>query len=328
MAAETVANRKMITILVPCYNEEAGLEALVNAVKTGLVDADISQRYDFELLLVNDGSRDNSQAVMKALREKHIFVNYLNLSRNFGKENAMLAGMDYSRGDAVVIMDADLQQPVEVIPAMIEKWEEGYDDVYGISPKRPKESWLRRFLSVNYYRVLKRMSRVDTLPNVGDFRLLDRNCVEAACSLRETERNTKAIIAWIGFNKAAVEFQKVESMRRSRFSIGSLLHLAIDGITSFTTAPLRFATVMGMMVSFVSFLYMIFVFVRTLIYGDPVKGYPSLAILILFLGGCQLLALGIIGEYIGKIFKETKRRPPYIAESLNGEKISGNKNER
>lgn len=308
--------KKLITILVPAYNEARNLPGLVDALSSL---SDSIDTYDWEFLIVNDGSSDNTSDVLRSLREQDIRVNYINLSRNFGKESAMLAGLDYAKGDCVVIMDADLQHPVSAVPEMIKAWEEGYDDVYGKRKTRGKESWLRKKLSLLYYSLLQKTTRIDILPNVGDFRLLDRRCVDAVRELRETQRYTKGLFCWIGFKKKPVEFESLDRTEgKSTFNFLSLLGLAIEGITGFTISPLRIASLLGVVVSIVAFIYLIFVIFKTIFYGEPVQGYPILLCVILFLGGCQLLAIGIIGEYIGRIFNETKRRPPYLVDSYNG----------
>lgn len=312
---------KKISIVSPAYNEARNLPDFVESI-SGLIEKNlIPEGYDAELLIVNDGSRDDTLEVLKELRGRYPFLNYLNLSRNFGKENALLAGLDYARGDCVIIMDSDMQHPVEVIPEMIREWENGFDDVYGKRKERA-ESLVRRKLSLAYYKLLQSATRIDILPNVGDFRLLDRRCVDILRELRETQRNNKGLFAWIGFRKKSVEYSEKERRDgKSRFSFFSLMQLAVEGITSYTTAPLRFATLMGMIVSAVAFLYLIFVLIKTIFWGESVQGYPTLLCVILFLGGCQLLAIGIIGEYIARIFNESKGRPAYIAESYNGEKV-------
>ena len=307
---------KKVTILIPCYNEEASLPALYEALH-GLMEQNVG--YEWEVLMVNDGSRDYTIDLIKQLRAKDKRICYIDLSRNFGKENAMLAGFDYATGDAVVIMDADLQHPPSVIPEMLEKWEEGYDDVYGRRLSRGKESWLRKKLSMTYYRILQKTTRVEILQNVGDFRLLDRKCIEELKKLRETERYTKGMYCWIGFKKCAVDFETQDRIAgESSMSFKALISLAIDGITSFTTAPLRMSAVMGFIVSLVAFIYMCFVLFKTIFIGEDVQGYPTLVILILFIGGVQLISLGIIGEYLGKIFNETKNRPVYVIGEKEG----------
>ena len=307
---------KKISVLIPCYNEEKTLPLLypeLVKLMEGLPD------YEWEIMFVNDGSADKTLHILQQLRQQDKRVNYVDLSRNFGKEVAMLAGFDYVTGDCMVIVDADLQDPPALIPEMLKYWEEGYEDVYARRRTRGKESWLRKWLSIKFYKLLQRTSRFDVLQNVGDFRLLDRRCINALKRMRESERYTKGMFCWIGFNKKEVEFDRGDRVAgSSSWGYKQLFSLAIDGITSFTSAPLRISTFVGFVVSMLAFIYMIYVFVKALIWGDPVQGYPSMVILILFLGGIQLLSLGIIGEYIGRIYNETKNRPDYIVREFNG----------
>ena len=274
-------------------------------------------RYQWEVLFINDGSRDRTLSLLEHLHQQDKRFCYVSLSRNFGKESAMLAGFDHARGDDVIIMDADLQHPPQVIPQMLAAWEEGYDDVYGKRLSRGRESWLRRKLSMSYYRLLQRMAHVDILPNVGDFRLLDRRCIEVLKQLRETERYTKGLYCWIGFNKKEVPFETQDRVAgKSTWSYRQLIGLAIDGIMSFTTAPLRISAILGIVVSIIAFIYMCVVLAKTLFWGEPVAGYPTIVVLVLFLGGVQLISLGIVGEYLGKTFMEVKNRPVYVVDKL------------
>lgn len=303
---------KTVTILIPCYNEEESLP-LLHEKLTELANELTS--YLWEFLFVNDGSKDHTIDVIRSLREKDNRISYIDLSRNFGKENAMLAGFDYAKGDCMVIMDADLQHPPSLIPEMLNLWEQGYQDVYAHRVVRGKESWIRKKLSLLYYKMLQRTTRIEILENVGDFRLLDRKCIDALKSLRESERYTKGLYCWIGFKKVKVDFEQGDRVAgKSSFNMLKLLSLAIDGITSYTIAPLRIATVLGVVVSLLSFLYMCYFLIKTLLVGDSVQGFPTLVILVLFLGGIQLLALGIIGEYLGRVFHETKKRPVYLIQ--------------
>ena len=310
---------KKVSILIPCYNEEKSLPLLYPEL-VKLMDG--NPGYEWELMFVNDGSIDGTLPELQRLRQQNGRVNYVDLSRNFGKEAAMLAGFDYVTGDAVVILDADLQHPPTLITDMIKYWEQGYDDVYAKRSTRGKESWLRRRLSLLFYRILQQSSRFDVLPNVGDFRLLDRKCINALKKMRESERYTKGMYGWIGFKKKELEFQQGDRLAgKSSWSFRRLFSLALDGITSFTNVPLRVSTIVGFIVSLCAFLYMIYVFIKALIWGDPVQGYPTLVILVLFLGGIQLLSLGVIGEYIGRIYNETKNRPNYIVRQFNDEDV-------
>ena len=307
---------KKVTLLIPCYNEESSLPAL-HAALCEVMDSQV--QYQWEVLLIDDGSRDQSLSVMRQLRRKDPRVAFISLSRNFGKENAMLAGFDHVHGDCCIIMDADLQHPIQVIPKMLKLWEQGYDDVYAKRKKRGKESWLREKLSITYYKILQKIANVDILPNVGDFRLLDRKCINALKELRETQRYTKGLYCWIGFNKKEVEFEQGDRTNgTSSFNYRKLFNLAIEGITSYSIAPLRISTLLGIIVSISAFFYMCYIFFKTIILGEPVHGFPTLIIVILFLGGIQLLSLGIIGEYLGRIFIETKHRPVYIINEKEG----------
>ena len=285
---------KTISIIIPCYNEESNLHSLYEAL-TSFINS--QPNYQWQILMVNDGSKDNTLQIIQQIRKEDNRFCYISLSRNFGKENAMLAGFDYVSGDCCIIIDADLQHPIRVVPEMIELWEQGYDDVYGKRISRGKESWLRKKLSLSYYHILQKMAKIDILPNVGDFRLLDRKCINTLKELRETQRYTKGLYCWIGFRKKEVRFEQQDRTQgKSSFNYLSLFNLAIEGITSYSTIPLRISTLLGVMVSITAFLYMCFVFFKTIAFGEPVQGFPTLLIVILFLGGVQLLSLGIIGE--------------------------------
>jgi len=309
---------KKISILIPCYNEEASLPLLYPQL-VKLMDEHTD--YQWELMFINDGSTDGTLQLLRQMRDQDQRVNWVDLSRNFGKENAMLAGFDYVTGDCMVIMDADLQHPPALVPTLVEWWEKGYDDVYARRTTRGKESWLRKRLSLLYYKVLQSSSRFKMLQNVGDFRLLDRSCINALKQMRESERYTKGMYSWIGFKKKEVMFEQGDRLAgTSSWNYRGLFGLALDGITSFSTLPLRISTIMGGIISVGAFLYMIYIFIKALFMGDPVAGFPTLAVLILFLGGIQLLSLGVIGEYIGRIYNETKHRPDYLVREFNGEK--------
>jgi len=312
-------NMKKVSILVPCYNEEKSIQLLYPELKT-LMDS--QNNYEWEVLFVDDGSEDDTLNAIKSLRREDERIAYVSLSRNFGKENAMLAGIDYVTGDCMVIMDADLQDPPSLIPEMLKYWEEGYQDVYAKRADRGKESWLRKKLSLLFYKILDSTTRFDVLQNVGDFRLLDRQCINALKRLRESERYTKGLFCWIGYKKKEIIFNRGDRVAGdSNWSFWSLFNLAIEGITSFTTAPLRIATFSGFIIALCAFFYALYFITKTLIYGDPVQGFTTLIVIILFLGGIQLITIGILGEYIGRIFNETKNRPTYIASEYNGKKI-------
>ena len=230
----------------------------------------------------------------------------------------MLAGFDFVTGDCMVIIDADLQDPPSLIPTMIQEWEQGYLDVYARRADRGKESWLRKKLSLLFYRILDHSTRFDILQNVGDFRLLDRVCINTLKNLRENERYNKGLFCWIGYKKKEIVFNRGDRIAgQSNWNFFSLFNLAIEGITSFTTAPLRFASLLGGSIALMAFCFLIFYVAKTLLYGDEVKGFTTLIASIFFLGGIQLLFIGILGEYVGRIFNETKKRPPYIAYQYN-----------
>ena len=313
---------KKVSLLIPFYNEQEVLPLLFEKLQE-LMDG--NDGYEWEVVMVNDGSVDGSLCAVKQMRQRDSRFRYIDLSRNFGKEVAMIAGLDYVTGDCVVIMDADLQHPPHLIPDMLKLWEEGYDDIYGKRKNRGKEPWLRKQLSLLYYRLLQKTTKVQVLQNVGDFRLLDRICIDALCSMRESQRYTKGMFQWIGFKKKELLFdQEDRAAGNTKWNYLKLVGLAIDGITSYTTSPLKIATIMGLIVSLCAFCYMLFVIVKALFVGDPVAGYPTIMVVMLFLGGVQLLSLGIIGEYIGRIFNETKNRPVYFVREIDGEKQNKN----
>ncbi len=312
---------KKISIMVPAFNEQESLPLLYKAV-CDVMSLEPMTIYDWELLLVNDGSKDSTLEVMKSLREKDERVCYVDLSRNFGKENAMLAGFDFVTGDCCIVMDADLQDPPQIIPEMVEKWESGYDDVYAKRISRGTESWVKKKASLLFYKLINAMSKVEMLQNVGDFRLLDRKCVEALKNLRENERYTKGLFCWIGYRKAEITFDRGDRVAgTTSWNFKSLTKLAVNGLVSFTTAPLHLAIWSGLVVSLLAFMYMIFIFIKTIIFGDPVAGFPTLICVILILGGVQLLCIGIVGEYIARMYMETKGRPVYLAREYNGKTL-------
>lgn len=310
------AQRKKISIMVPCYNEETVLPEFykrTSAVINGIAG------YDFEFVFVNDGSSDGTLEILQKMRKMDKRVSYINLSRNFGKEIAMIAGIDYLDGDAAVIMDADLQDPPELITEMIEWWNQGYDDISAKRRSRAGESFFKKWSSHTFYKILQIMSDIPIQPDVGDFRLLDKKCLNALRLMRESQRYTKGMFSWIGFNKKEILFDRdARAAGTTKWNYRKLANLAIEGITSFTIAPLRLSSLTGFALSVLSMLYMAFIIIRTLFFGDKVAGYPSLISVILFIGGVQLFFLGIIGEYLGRIFNESKFRPLYLVRDLNG----------
>lgn len=309
-----------ITIIVPCYNEQEVLKEFhteVGKVFSAVPDC------RFRFLFVNDGSRDGTLGIIRRLAEEDPRVSYISFSRNFGKEAAMLAGLDYAESNAVILMDSDLQHPPELIPEMVRWWRQGYDDVCAKRADRKDEGFVKRHLTNFFYKLLQKCSRTEIQRNVGDFRLLDRRCVAALRLMREGERYTKGMFTWVGFKKKEIPFHvRPRAAGKTTWNYWSLLNLALEGLTSFTTAPLRLASMFGVAVSFLAILYMIYVFIRAMLYGDPVAGYPTLLTVMLCLGGVQLLALGIIGEYLGRVFNESKRRPLYLVDEMNGRKMT------
>lgn len=296
--------------MIPCYNEEDSLHALYTELSKVIEPI---KDYSFEILFINDGSHDNTLQIIKELYRNDRRISYIDLSRNFGKENAMLAGFDYAKGDCLVIMDADLQHPPSLIPEMLYWWELGYDDVYAKRTERGKESLLRKYLSLAFYGILEKSTRFEILKNVGDFRLLDRKCVEAMKRLRETERYTKGMFCWIGFKKKEVVFHQGDRLAgKSSWDYKALFNLAIEGIVSFTTFPLKIATMFGFLIALGAFLSLLYFLFKTMLFGDPVRGFTTLVCIMLFLGGIQLISIGIVGEYLGRIFHETKNRPTYL----------------
>ncbi|MCR5833411.1 MAG: glycosyltransferase family 2 protein [Selenomonadaceae bacterium] len=306
-----------ITIVVPCYNEQEVIDLFYPAVQECVTKIDNCK---FNYIFVNDGSRDGTLEKLRALSAAHDDVTYISLSRNFGKEAAMMAGIDYSDADAVIIMDADLQHPPTSIPEMVRWWREGYDDVCGKRFNRTDETFIKRTCTNFFYYVMKKFSTsYEMQRDVGDFRLLDRRCIEALKLMRENQRFTKGLFTWIGYNKKEFFFRvHKRAAGKTTWNFLALFNLAMKGMTSFTTAPLRIMTFFGMTISAAAMAYMIFTLVMACMFGDPVAGYPTLLTVMLFLGGTQLLSLGIIGEYLGQIFHESKRRPIYLVDEMNG----------
>lgn len=305
-------NKRTVTILVPVYNEQEVLSRFYERLCPVLAEID---GYAFEILFVNDGSKDASLSIIQAMASTDSRISYLSFSRNFGKERAMIAGLDAVVTDAVVIIDVDLQDPPELIGQMIAEWENGYDDVYAKRRTRDGETWMKRLTAKAYYSLLQRTTRIEVQKNTGDFRLLDRRCIDALVQFRESERYTKGMFSWIGFRKKEILFDRDPRIAgTTKWNYGSLVNLAIDGITSFTTAPLRISTFIGATVSFAAFIYLIAIVGRTLIWGSDLAGYPSIMAVVLFLGGVQLLSIGVIGEYVGRIFNESKGRPLYFVQ--------------
>jgi glycosyltransferase involved in cell wall biosynthesis len=300
-----------LTVVVPAYNEAAVLETFHERLSRVLDELPI----DGDVLYVDDGSADGTWAVIESLASRDPRAGALKLSRNFGKEAAMTAGLDEADADAVVVIDADLQDPPELIPALVEQWRAGYDVVYATRSARAGETGFKRFTSAAFYRAMEKLSDTPVPRDTGDFRLLSRRALEALRQLRERQRFMKGLFAWIGYRQIAVHYQRdPRHAGRTKWNYWRLTQLAVEGITSFSTAPLRLATWTGLGASCLAFVYGLWVLTKALLYGDPVRGYPTLMLVILFLGGVQLLALGVIGEYLGRNYAESKQRPLYFVE--------------
>ena len=299
----------LLTVIVPVYNEEDVIEIFYKRTKD-VVD---SLPYDTELLFVNDGSTDSTLNILLSLQKKDLKIKVIDFSRNFGKEIAMTAGLDHAKADAVVVIDADLQDPPELIPELVARWKDGYDVVYAKRSSREGESIVKKATSKAFYRVLKRVSKVPIPEDTGDFRLMSRRAVDSLNRLRERNRFMKGLFAWIGYPQTAVLYKRDPRYAgATKWSYFNLWNLAIEGITSFTVAPLKISTYLGLLSAIIAFIYGVWIIAKTLIYGDPVAGYPTMMVVILFLGGVQLFSIGIIGEYLGRIFSESKQRPLYL----------------
>ena len=305
-----IAARPTFSIVVPAYNEAASILAF--HARLAHVMAPLG---NWEVIYVNDGSGDDTLLRLQSLRRQDPRLALLNLSRNFGKEVAVTAGLDHARGDAVIIIDADLQDPPELIPQLIAGWREGYDVVYAQRRARHGDSAMKRATADLFYRLMARLGRVEMPKEAGDFRLLSRRAADAVRQLREQHRMMKGLFAWIGYPSKAVPYDRApRHAGETKWNWWSLWNLAIEGITGFTVMPLKIATYLGLAVALLAAAYATKVVVKTLLWGDPVAGYPSLMTVILFLGGVQLITLGVIGEYLGRVFNETKGRPLYLVE--------------
>lgn len=314
---------KKISIIIPAYNEEEALPALMERITKF---ADDTKDYDFEFLFVNDGSKDRTIELIKEYREKDKRVCYVDFARNFGKETAMKAGIDYATGDAVVFLDADLQDPPEIITEMIKYWEEGYDDVYAQRKSRKGETWMKKFTSKMYYKILQDLTNVPIQKDTGDFRLLDRRCVNALKVMNESQRNSKSMFSWIGYKKKAIFYDRDPRVAgKTKWNYSKLINLAIDGITSFTTSPLRISTFIAIPTFLVLFVYFVYVIAKLFIVHQPIQAFQATILLILFFSGIQIMLFGIVGEYLGRIFNETKNRPLYLVNEYNGEKENNEK---
>ncbi len=308
------ASRDRLTVVVAAFNEAEALPALhprIAAVLDGMRD-----EVEGRVLYVDDGSRDGTWEVLQGVASGDARVSLLRLSRNFGKEAALTAGLDRVGEGAALILDADGQDPPELIPRFVAKWREGFDDVHGTRVQREGETWLKKASAHAFYRVMQRLSKTPVPADTGDFRLLSPRALAALRQLRERHRFMKGLFGWIGFEQAAIPYQRDARMAgASKFSLWRLWNFALEGITSFSTAPLRLATYLGVATALLAFLYGLWVVLKALLWGDRVAGYPTMMSVILFLGGVQLVALGMIGEYLGRLYEESKRRPLYLVDS-------------
>lgn len=306
-----------ITAIVPCYNEQEALPYFYDEATKVLSGMDV----EYELLFVNDGSKDATLSKLKELAGKDEHVKYISFSRNFGKEAAMYAGFCNAKGDYVAVMDADLQDPPSLLPEMVKILSTGeYDSVATRRETRKGEPPIRSFFARKFYKIINKISDADVVDGARDFRLMKREMVDAIVSMSEYNRFSKGIFGWIGFRTYWLPFENVERVAgQTKWNFWGLFKYALDGIINFSNAPLSIASLFGIMMTFVSFILMIFVFVRRLAFGDPVAGWASMVCIIFFIGGMQLFCLGIIGQYISKIYMETKNRPHYIAAESNVE---------
>ena len=304
-----------LSIVVPLYNEEANIDYLLER----LISALNKLNSTYEIVCINDGSKDNTLKLLITHHQRNSVIKVINLSRNFGKEIALSAGIDYANGAAVIPIDADLQDPPELIEQLVIKWREGYDVVYGTRKSRSGESWLKRFTANSFYKTIGKMSPVPIPANTGDFRLLDRQVVEAIKKMPERTRFMKGLFAWVGYKQTSILFDREPRFGgKTTWNYWKLWNFALDGITSFSFFPLKIWSYMGLIVSLISLLYALYLIVRTLILGIDVPGYASLMVAVLFFGGIQLITLGIIGEYLGRVYEEVKRRPLYFVRESYG----------
>jgi len=304
-----------LSIVVPVYNEAENVRVLYGRLRSTLDSLGESS----EIIFVNDGSTDETVNRLVALRREDSSLKVIDLSRNFGKEAAVTAGIDFAAGEAVVVMDADLQDPPELIPELVAKWREGFDSVSAVRTRRDGEPWLKRVTAHSFYRLIGKISKTPIPQDTGDFRLMSRRAIEALKCLREQNRFMKGLFAWVGFPQATVYYVRDPRFAgRTKWNYWKLWNFALEGITSFSYAPLQLATLFGLTAALGALGHAAYIFVNTVFYGNPVPGYPSLMVAILFLGGVQLICLGIMGEYLARTYSESKRRPLYFVNATLG----------
>ncbi len=317
-------NRKLLTVVVPCYNEEENIEYFYEEFIKNRPFFE-EKGLDYELLFIDDGSRDKTVQNIRFLREREPRVRMVSFSRNFGKEAAIYAGLENSRGDYVAIMDADLQDPPALLPELYGYIEEGYDTAATRRVTRKGEPPIRSFFARKFYRLMNRMSNADIVDGARDYRLMKRQVVDAILSVSEYNRFSKGIFGWVGFKTKWVEFENIERMHgETKWSFWKLFLYAIDGIVAFSTVPLSLSAIIGLLFCVLAFLMIIFVIVRALIFGDPTSGWPSLVCIILLVSGVQLLCIGVVGQYLSKTYLEVKKRPIYLAKEILDTDTDGN----
>jgi glycosyltransferase involved in cell wall biosynthesis len=311
------ARPSLLSIVVPAYNEEEVLTAFEARARAVCESLDLP----YEIVFVNDGSLDGTLDAMIELRRHNPNIGIVNLSRNFGKEIALTAGLDHANGEAILVIDADLQDPPELLGEMLVGWCKGYDIIYAQRDTREGETWLKRQTAAAFYTLMQYIGPVRIPRNTGDFRLISRRVVDALKTMREHHRFMKGLFAWVGFPSISIRYHRAPRLAgQTKWNYWKLWNFSLEGITSFTTVPLRFATYIGFVVSLLAFMYSVFMVFKTLAYGDPVAGFPTLIVAVLFIGGVQLCATGLIGEYVGRVFNETKGRPLYFVERIEAAK--------
>lgn len=308
---------KLISLIVPCYNESEPLRDTFDELKRVLEQRQIIDNYMYEIIFINDGSSDNTLSIIKDLSTLDDSVKYISFTRNFGKESGMLAGLKYASGDIVIIIDADLQHPPSLILEMITNYEDGYDQVIA-KRSRKGENFFRKWTTKFYYRIINKLIDVELVDGIGDFRLLSREAVNSILSMPEYNRFSKGIFSWIGYDKKVIEYRNQERISgKSKWGFTGLLNYAIDGMISFNSKPLRLMIYMGLIITLLNILYIGFTFWNILMFGIDMPGYFTLISAILLLGGIQLISIGLLGEYVGRIFYEVKGRPNFIVEQTN-----------
>jgi len=307
-------NRPILSVIIPCYNEQEVLPELNRRLASALAKVG-----DYEIIFINDGSKDSTLQLLKEYSFQDSRIKVINFSRNFGHQIAITAGIDFASGDAVVVMDADLQDPPEFIPELVKKWHEGYDVVYAVREKREGEALFKKATAAGFYRLIRKLTNVDIPVDTGDFRLMSRRAVNQLKLLREKNRFVRGLVSWIGFRQTGITYERDKRFAgETKYPLKKMVKFAFDGITSFSFIPLQLATYLGFTVSLLSFFYAAYAVLVKVILGTPIEGWTSLMVALMFLGGVQLIMMGLIGEYIGRIYEEVKGRPLYLVEEAIG----------